>query len=93
MFGSILNTYVSNIKSMHHSYFYTHQFYLVAYPFPSLSPYPHGDTESFIFVVPYDNIYDILYYFHPHIRYRKVLHHIGRMICDPHHKFCSYTRN
>ena len=63
------------------------QFSLIAHTFPSLSPYPHGDTEAFLFVVPYDNIYDISDYFQPHIISRKVLHHIGRMICDPHHNF------
>ena len=76
IFGYFLNTYGSYVKSIHHSYFYTHQFSPVAHTFPSLALYPHGDTESFVFVVPSDNISDILDYFHPHIRYRKVLHHI-----------------
>ena len=42
-----------------------------------------------VLVVPYDNIYDISEYFKPHIRYEKVIHHIGRMICDPHHNFAA----
>ena len=74
MFLSFLNTYGSYINSIHYSYFYTHLFSLVAHTFPSLAPYPHGDTEAFVFVVPYDNIYDILESIQPHIRSRKVLH-------------------
>ena len=59
MFGSVLNTYGSYLKSIHHSDFYTHQFSPVAHTFSSLTPYPHGDTEAFVFVVPCDNIPDI----------------------------------
>ena len=59
MFGSVLNTYGSDLMSIHHSYFYTLQFSPVAHTFPSLDPYPHGDTEAFVFDIPYDNISDI----------------------------------
>ena len=45
MFGSILSTYGSDIMPIHHSYFYTYQFSLVAHKFPSLSLYPHGAIE------------------------------------------------
>ena len=68
MFGSVLNTYGSDLNSIHHSYFYTHQCFPIAHPFPSLAPYPHVDNEVFIFVVPYDNICDILEYIYPHIQ-------------------------
>ena len=87
IFGSDLRIYGSDLKSIHHSDFYTHQFSLVAHTFPSLAPYPHGDTKDIIFFVQYDNIYDISDYFQTHIIYGKVLHHIGRMMCDPHHNF------
>ena len=93
MFGSIINNYGLDIKSIHHSDFYTHKFFPVTHTFPSLAPYPHGDTEPLVFFVPYDNIHDIPESFQPHIRSGKVLHWIGRMICDPYHNFCSYTRN
>ena len=76
MFGSILNTYGLDLKSIHHSDFYTHQFSPVAHAFPSLAPYPHGETKSFVFDVPYDNISYISESFHPHIIAGKVLHHI-----------------
>ena len=89
MFGSVLNTYGSYLKSIHHSYFYTHKFSLAAHTFPSLVPYPHGDIEAFVFVFLYDNISDISEYFQPHIRFGNVLHHIGRNICDPHHHFVA----
>ena len=59
MFGSVLNTYGSNIKSIYHSDFYTHQFSPVAHSFPSLALYPHGVIESFVFVVPNANVFDI----------------------------------
>ena len=59
MFGYFLNTYGSYLKSIHHSYFFTHQFSPVAHTFPSLALYPHEDTECFAFVAPYDNISDI----------------------------------
>ena len=51
--------------------------------------YPHGDTKNLVFTIPYDNIYDILESFQPHIRSGKVLHQMGRMICDSHHKFAA----
>ena len=89
MFGTVLSTYGSYLNSIHHSEFYTHQFSLIAHTFPSLAPYPRGETKAFVFVVPYNSIYDISYSFQPHLRSRKVLHHIGRMICDPHHNFVA----
>ena len=46
-------------------------------------------NRAFVFIVPYNKIYDISDYFWPHIIYLKVLHHIGRMICDPHHNFAT----
>ena len=52
------NAYGSDPKSIHHSYFYTHQCFPIAHPFPSLAPYPHGDTKYLVFTIPYDNIYD-----------------------------------
>ena len=59
MFGYVINTYGSYLKSIHHSYFYTHQFSPVAHNFPSLALYPYGVIEAIVFVVPYNNIYDI----------------------------------
>ena len=59
MFGSFLRTYGSYLMSIHHSYFYTYQFSLVAHSFPSLILYPHGVSQSFVFVVPFDNVSDI----------------------------------
>ena len=59
MFVFFLNTYGSDLKSIHDLDLYTHQFYPVAHTFPILAPYSHGDTEAFVFVVPYDNIFDI----------------------------------
>ena len=85
IFGYVLRTYGSNLKSIHHSYFYTHQFSLAAQPFPTLALYPHGDTKPLVFNVPYDNIYDISEYFQPHIIFWKFLHQVGRNICDPRH--------
>ena len=59
MFVSILNTYDSDLKSIHRSYLYTHQFSPVSHPFATLALNPHGDNKPLVFVVPYDNIYDI----------------------------------
>ena len=59
MFVSILKTYGSYVMPVHHSYFYTYQFSLVAHNFPSLALYPHGAIEAFLFAVPYANISDI----------------------------------
>ena len=59
MFGSVLNTYGSDLKSNHHLDFYTYRFSPVAHSFPSLALYPNGVTEAFVFVVPYSNGYDI----------------------------------
>ena len=60
MFGYVLNTYGSDLMPIHHSYFYTYQFSPVAHNFPSLALYPHGATEAFVFVITYDNVYNIL---------------------------------
>ena len=59
MFGSVLNTYGSDIMPIHHLDFYTYQFSPVAHNFSSLALYPHEATEAFVFSVPYANIYDI----------------------------------
>ena len=69
MFGSVLNTYGSDLKPIHHSDFYTYQFSPVAHNFPSLALYPHVATEAFVFAVTYANIYDISEFYQPHIRY------------------------
>ena len=67
MFGYFLNTYDSDLKSIHHSDFYTHQFFPIAHTFPSLVPCPHGVTEAFVFVVPYANVFDVSEFYQPHI--------------------------
>ena len=59
MFGYVLITYGSDLKSIHHSYFYTHQFFPVAHTFSSLAPYPHANTNPLVFSIPYDNISDL----------------------------------
>ena len=92
MFGSVINTYFSDLKPIHHSDFYTHLFSPVAHTFPTPTLYPHGDTEPLVFSVPYDNISDISDSFQPYIRSRKVLYHIGRMACDSHHNFVVIQR-
>ena len=48
-------------------------FSLVAQVFPTLALYPHGDTKKLVFVVTYDNIYDILESFRPHFLIGKVI--------------------
>ena len=85
MFLFFINTYGSYLKSIHHSYFYIHQFSLVAQPFPTLALYPHRDTIPLVFSTPYDNISDISHYIHPYLIFGKVLYQFGRKICDPHH--------
>ena len=50
MFGSVLNTYDSFLMSIHHSYFYTYQFFPVAHSFPSLALYAHGVTKPLYFL-------------------------------------------
>ena len=69
MFGSVLNTYDSDLVPIHHSDFYTYQFSPVAHKFPSLALYPHGAIEPFVLVVPYVNISDISEFYQPHIIY------------------------
>ena len=59
MFGSVLNTYGSDLMPIHHSEIYTYQFSPIAHSFPSLALYLHGVTKAFVFVVPYDNISNI----------------------------------
>ena len=44
MFGSLLNTYSSDLMPIHDSDFYTYQFSPIAHNFPSLALYPHGAT-------------------------------------------------
>ena len=66
IFGSILNTYGSYLNSIHHSYFYIHQFSPLAQHFSIIALYPYGDTKPLVFVVPYDNISDISESFNPH---------------------------
>ena len=73
MFGSVLNTYCSDLKPIHHSDFYTYQFSPVVHNFPSLALYPHGATEAFVFAVPYDNVSDMSEFYQPHIRSIQVL--------------------
>ena len=68
MSRSFLNTYGSYLMPIHHSYFYTYQFFPVAHNFSSLALYPHGATEAFSLAVPYAKIYDILYFYQPHVR-------------------------
>ena len=87
MFGSVLNTYGSYLNSIHHSYFYTHEYFRVAHTFPSLALYPHGVTEAFVFTIQYSNISNISYFYQPDIKYGKVLHQIGIFTYDSHHKF------
>ena len=89
MFGSVLNTYGSNLVSIHHSYFYTYHFSPVAHKFPSLALYSHGAIEAFFLAVPYVNIYDISEFYQPHIISIQVLHQIGILTCDSHHNFAA----
>ena len=62
MFGSVINTYGLDLKSIHHSYVYTYQFSPVAHSFPSLSLNTHGDTKAFVFVFTYANVSDMSYF-------------------------------
>ena len=73
MFLSVLNTHGSDLMPIHHSYFYTYQFSLVAHNFPSLALYPHGATEAFVFSIPYANVSDISEFYQPQIISIKVL--------------------
>ena len=84
MFGYFLNTYGLDLMPIHHSYFYTYQFSLVAHNFPSLARYPHGAIEAFVLAIPYANISDISEFYQPHIISGKVLHQIGRLTCEIH---------
>ena len=85
MFGSVLNTYGSDLKSIHHLDFYTYHISPVAHSFPSLALYPHGVTEAFVFDFSYSNVSDISKFYQPHIISGMVLHQIGRITCDSHH--------
>ena len=78
---------------IHHSYFYTYQFSLVAHNFPSLAIYPHGATEAFVFVVPFANVYDISEFYQLHIKYGKVLYQIWKIDMWFTSQFCSYSGN
>ena len=42
-----------------------------------------------VFAIPYDDIFYILESFQPYIKYGKVLHQIGRKICDSNHNFVA----
>ena len=53
IFGSVINTNVSDLMAIDHTDLYTYQFSPVAHNFPSLAVYPHGATEAFVLVVPY----------------------------------------
>ena len=77
------------IMPIHHSYFYTYQFFPVAHNFPSLALYPHGTIEDFVLAVPYVNVSDISMFYQPHIRSIQVLQQIGRFTCDSHHNFAA----
>ena len=89
MVVSILKNYSLYLKSILHSYFSAHQFSPVAHTFPSIALYPLGVTEEFVFLVPYANVSDISIFIQSHIISVKVLHYIGRMICDLHHNFAG----
>ena len=73
MFLYIINTYGTYLNSIHHSYFYTHQFSPVSHTFSTLAPYPHGDTIDLVFAATYDNISDITKSFQPHFIIYNVL--------------------
>ena len=85
MFGSDINIYDSDFKSIYHSDLLIHQFYPVAQHFPTIALYTHGDTIPMVFSTPYDNNYDISKFLLPHFRIGKVLHQFERKICGP---FC-----
>ena len=87
MFGFVLNTYGSDRMPINHSYFYNYQFSTNAHSFPSLSLYPHGSIEEFVFSAPYANVSDISYFYWLHIISINMLHHIGILTCDSHHNF------
>ena len=89
MFGSDINIYGSNFKSIYHSNLLIHQFYPVAHPFPTMALYTHGDTINLVFAAPYDNIPDISEYFKPHFRIGKVLHQFERKIHVLVHHFAA----
>ena len=57
--------------------------------FPSLSVYPHGVIEAFVFAIPCASVSNISKFYQPNIRSGKVLHHIGILICDSHHNFAA----
>ena len=87
MFGFFLNTYGSDLNSILHLDFYTHQFSLVAHPFPNMSLYPHGDTIPLVLSTPYDNSYDVSGSFHPHLIIGKVIQQFQNKIHGPFHHF------
>ena len=89
MCGYVLNTYGSDLKSIHHSYFYIHQFSPVAYHFPTMALYLHGDTKTLVIYIPYDNIYDISQSFQSHFRIGKVLQQFEKKMHGPHHHLAS----
>ena len=68
MFGYVLKICASDLKSIHHSYFYIHQFSRVDNPFSTIALNPHGDSTPLVLAVPYDNISDISEFYQPHIK-------------------------
>ena len=92
MFGSVLNTYGSDLMPIHHSNFYTYQFSRVAHSFPNLSLYPHGVTESFVFVVQYAIflIYNIFFILISDMVRCYIILEERNVITS---QFCSYTKN
>ena len=89
MFGSDLNIYGSDFKSIYHSDLLIHQFYPVAHPFTTMALYTHVETIPLVFVSPYDNNYDISESIKPHFRIGKVLYQFGRKICGLVHHFVA----
>ena len=87
MFGSVLNTYISDLMPI-----IIHIFTPISFPqllivFLALALYPHGATEAFVFVVPYANVFNISDFYQTHFISINFLHHIGILTCDSHHNF------
>ena len=59
MFGYDLNIYGSDLNSFHHSDLHIQQFSPVSHHFPTMTPYPHGDTIPLVFDAQYDIISNI----------------------------------
>ena len=89
MFGSDLNIYGLDFKSIYHSYLLIYQFYPAAHHFPIMALYTHGDTIPLVFTTPCDNTSDILDYFKHHFRMGTVLHQFERKIHGIVHQFAG----